>query len=435
MTKANQLSLLALFSSLLVVAAVRKTPQGLYSDPAWQLEALQQYVEGRSISINHTANPITSDLTQSVMAWDIWWPPATQMFVYPFARHHMTLGLSIRIIASVGLVVGAVGWARWFACFDLSPIILFALVFLIPWMRYASNNLFLYSAEIFMFASAPWLLLAASSIAERWWRADRWKPQYWAATALLGFALGFRYCLKYSGVLMSLGIATFLIIELFPRQSGRRWIFSARGIAQSMLLGLALLAPVLGLCWVNFKLGNAMNGASATAGWYWRSEGLMALLSNPALALGDADSLLRFTFLNPNRPLFAHEIGLRFLGLPGGLLIVVILCRARKLSVPARLAVTVLAVSWPIMAAVWNFSQVADYAARHLMSPSISILPLILQEGAHWWSSTSQRRTRWILSAAGLLYIAVPLAYGYISVFAKVIRTPETYVCGPAELY
>ena len=69
------LAVVALLSALLVVALASRVPQALYSDPAWQLEALAQHVDGRSPSINERVHPDTADLSVDTREWIVWWAP------------------------------------------------------------------------------------------------------------------------------------------------------------------------------------------------------------------------------------------------------------------------------------------------------------------------------------------------------------------------
>src|SRR5256885_822132 len=73
-----------------------------------------------------------------------------------------------------------------------------------PFGRHASNGLFLYSAEMLVFAAAPWLLLATRRFLDR----DRaMSPARETAAAWgLGLALGAAYWLKGSLGFVALGV-------------------------------------------------------------------------------------------------------------------------------------------------------------------------------------------------------------------------------------
>ncbi len=437
MTTANQLSLLAALSGLLVIGAVSKTPQGLYSDPAWQLESMQQYMEGISPSINHTVNPLPQDLSTNVTSWGTWWPPGTQLLVYPLARHLLPLGTVVRILTATALFIGAIGWARWIALFDLPSALQTSIVFLFPWIRYSSNPLFLYSPEILLFATAPWFLLAVWTITYRWWMRDRFEPWQWFFTAFLGLALGLRYWLKYSGVLLSLGLVTFLAWKAFHPvdEEGHRRPVPASAWIKVCVLIVFLAIPMALISAANLHFGHTMNGATATAGWYWHWESLLAMLANPALTLADSDAVLRYFLLNPHHPLVHHEIVIRLIGLPGGLLLWAILLSRRSWKGPDQLAVTALSCCLVLLGIIWTFSHSADFAARHMSSAGMAMLPLALEQGLRCWRPVPGGRTRRFLLAGGFLYVLIPLVYGYLSVFGKIIRTPEDYVLGPAHVY
>src|SRR5438045_5161788 len=139
--------LAAAASSLLVVLAATPVFQGIYSDPAYQLKAVQQKLSGESPSINVRISPAPDDLSRDAQEWIVWWTPGTQITVYPFMRAGLPLGRAVRAVAAITLIAGSIGWVTWFGFFDLPAPVLFALAVMFPFIRYASNGLFLYSSE------------------------------------------------------------------------------------------------------------------------------------------------------------------------------------------------------------------------------------------------------------------------------------------------
>src|SRR5207248_9617528 len=111
--------LVAAGASLFAVLAVTPVFQGIYSDPAYQLRAVQQKLAGESPSINVRISPAPDDLSRDVHEWIAWWTPGTQIAVYPFMRAGLSLGRSVRAVAAITLVAGSVGWATWFSFFEL----------------------------------------------------------------------------------------------------------------------------------------------------------------------------------------------------------------------------------------------------------------------------------------------------------------------------
>ena len=144
---------IAFVASLVVVLATVRVTQGLFFDPATQLIAVQQRLAGASNSINRLVRPDVSDLSRDVDEWIVQWTPGTELLVYPMMRAGLSLGASVRIVAAVALVVGAVGWITWFERFDVPPAIIAILAATWPFLRHASNGLFFYSAEMLVLSS------------------------------------------------------------------------------------------------------------------------------------------------------------------------------------------------------------------------------------------------------------------------------------------
>ena len=122
-----------------------------------------------------------------------WWRgvPGTPLVFLPFLRAGLTPARAARVVAAVA---GSVGWAAWFARFDLPDTMLFTFALVVPWMRFASNALFLYSPEILVFATVPWILLGALAV-------ERSKRGTLAGAAALGLAAGALYIVKDLGQL------------------------------------------------------------------------------------------------------------------------------------------------------------------------------------------------------------------------------------------
>src|ERR1035441_1390225 len=107
------LPVLALVSSITLLLLVARTPQALYSDPAWQLKALQQYLSGESKSFNDLVQPSPSDLSVNSSEWISWWPLGTNILIYPLLRAGMAMGTAVRCLADVALLLGSFGFGYW----------------------------------------------------------------------------------------------------------------------------------------------------------------------------------------------------------------------------------------------------------------------------------------------------------------------------------
>jgi hypothetical protein len=425
----SRLSWITLCSTLVLAGLTLRTPQSLYSDPAYQVDALQEYLQGHSHSFNETIKPMASDLSKDESNWIIWWPPGTQLAAYPWMAHGFSIGATLRIITLLMIAIGAMGWVRWMALFDLPEGLLIALAILLPWMRYVSNSLFMYSAEILVFGTAPWILLSTHAYAEAWQGRRLSWGALWACGGLLGIALGMRYVLKYSGVFLSMGALLFLAGEMAKDRQHRPFL----GVLSLIALGCAL--PVIILNVLNHHFGHVANGLIATAGLHFHWNALGAAIGDPALAVADADGLCRFLFLHPGHYRMTSDAALWWIGLPGGLLLLGLLMRSKASTPAERLTRLAVLTTQLCVWIVWSFSLVADFAARHLASAAIMALPFCLQEGIRLWRAPSPRAVRAGLVLAGAVYIAVPLVYGVVSVAAKVRRTPAHYGLDNHRLY
>src|SRR5439155_8323753 len=177
--------------------------------------------------------------------------PGTELVTYPLLRAGLSLGASVRIVAAAALVSGAAGWAAWFAQFELSAAIVLPLAAAWPFVRHASNGLFLYSAEMLVFAAAPWLLLATRRFLAR----DRsLSPARQATAALgLGFALGAAYWLK--GSLGFVAVGVLLAIAVSEARSTR--------VRRRALLVISAAAAGAAVPFVTLSVVNRLAGGGA----------------------------------------------------------------------------------------------------------------------------------------------------------------------------
>ena len=127
--------LAALCVSVLIVAGTTPVVQGLYSDPAVQLRAVQQRLLHDSTSINTLVQPDKTDLSRDAGTWIMWWTPGTQIVTFPLMRAGLPLGHSLRVLSAAALIIGSIGWATWFSYFAMPDAVLFALAAFFPCIR------------------------------------------------------------------------------------------------------------------------------------------------------------------------------------------------------------------------------------------------------------------------------------------------------------
>ncbi len=191
---------IAVVSALAVAAvAASRTDQSFYSDPALQMKTVLQFLAGESSRPNDWTRPDYADLSRSASEDLIVWAPGTPLAFLPFVRAGLTPARAARAVAVLALVAGSAGWVCWFGRFNLPDTILFTFALVLPWMRFSSNALFLYTAEILVFAIVPWILLAALAV-------ERAKRGALAGAAALGLAAGALYIVKYSAVFVTAGV-------------------------------------------------------------------------------------------------------------------------------------------------------------------------------------------------------------------------------------
>ncbi len=160
----------ALAGGLAVVSGVWGVRQSLYSDLVWQMKAVQQWLEGNIASPMHFVSPRTDDLSRSEAMWISLWPPAFVLLTLPLLFLGESIGSSVRVVSATFFVIGPVGWARCFRLFSLPTWLVLRGLF--PAISYASNAIFLSSAETLLYGSVPGVLTATHSLAEKC-RAER----------------------------------------------------------------------------------------------------------------------------------------------------------------------------------------------------------------------------------------------------------------------
>jgi hypothetical protein len=410
-------------SAIAVCAIAARTHQSLYSDPALQMKTVVQALAGTSPRVNDWIRPDYDDLSRDADERLVIWAPGTPLAFLPFVGEGLAPASAARAVAVLALVAGAAGWTWWFAGFGLARGLVLAFAVLVPWIRAANNSLFVYSNEVLLFATVPWVLVAALA-AERTRGNGRW-----ASAIGVGLAAGLLYVVKYS--------ASFVTGSILVWGAWRAWRSSdeprvARA-ARLVIVAFAAAVPVLALNRLNQQGGSAnLITATWSVGWQWQN--LLHAVSFPALTAADLDSLLRYLLMHPVHGITQDAWWLTVAGLPGGVLIAALAVRATRRGAAPDLARVVLAVSVAALVIVWTISPVISVEARHVMSAGLTMLPLALAEGFAW-RATASRGTRRTLGAAAIVFVALPLAYGVTSVFAKVVRYPRDYRPGASGVY
>jgi hypothetical protein len=412
---------------VVVIAAVTPVYQGIYSDPAYQLKAVQQKLSGASWSINNRVRPDPDDLSRDTGEWISWWTPGTQLTVYPLMRAGLTLGTAVRAVAAISLVVGAIGWVTWFSAFAIPTPILYVLAAALPFVRYASNGLFLYSSESLVFAAGPWMLLATLAFVDD--GSERRCGYVWYA--VFGLLLGAAYWLKDSLAFVAFGAVVALAIDAWRRRGEDL----AGHLARCVAAGIGAAIPFVTLVALNHRYGILANKVtSAFAPKIPNVRTIADALALPALQMADAFALWDYVLMHPSHPIVRDAIWISVIGVPGGLLLWWLFFRRSAVDGAGLIARSVLVCSLASLAAIWIVSDAIDHKPRHIATAAFAMLPVVVSEAHRRWSGLSALG-RGVLLAGAVGYLAVPMAYGIVSVGAKVARFPRNYQPGPARIY
>jgi hypothetical protein len=419
-TKRTSLGL-ALASCVVFGSFICRTPQAVYCDPSCQLKALQQFMARESSSFNRMVICDSNDLARDTTEWFSWWPPGTQLVVYPLAAMGFSFGAALRLTVLGFIILGSVGWVLWFNLFNLPKWVQFGWAIFLPWMHFASNCAFIFSVEVMGFGLVPWMLWGTNSLSRAAQRREHDSIALIVGAAALGLSLGFVYMLRYAIVFTSLAAVLYLWTQLRPASF------------VSVLIGFVI--PVGAMNIINFVASRDMNPVVLTAGLHLKVLSIPWIASLSALALTDGYSMLTYIFLHPVHGLLKEKWPILLIGLPGGIFLFTLIYHQRHSQGPTRLAIIHLAVPALLFLVIWNFSMVFDYHGRYLAVYSMSVLPVALQQGIVYWRKNTGILWRTALALAGFIYVLVPLLYGAVSVVAKVRRTPSNYAFGPSHIY
>ena len=383
-------------------------PQRISYDPAWGFTALKEFMNGTTPSVNHLTSPAPEDLSRDTTRWIYWWPPSSQFLVYPLMRTGLTLEQAVRLIVLFCIGFGALGWSIWVSRFDLPLSWKIALATGLPWMRYASNTLFRYSTETFVFGFAPWILLATALLAQRWKSGKTTR----AAVAATGILFALSYWIKYTLVFIPIGCALYLTFQA-ARSGKRRQLFELAFAIGSLIFG------VFSLNLVNWFLSKQLNPISATLHPSFRWEDLFFAFSFFPMALADANSFWKFAFMHPAYGLFTKfpnaasivkgtSMWLGWVGLPGVGWIIWSIAHRRRGHKETDLSTVCALTAFCLILALFIVSRVPVYESRYIAAAGIAILPLCLQT----LSSTKPGWKKIVFSTMAAFYVWLPLIGG-----------------------
>jgi hypothetical protein len=245
---------------------------------------------------------------------------------------------------------------------------------------------------------------------------------------LLGYGVlvGFAYWLKYSAVFISLGALVHLAITAW-KQPRRRSFFELAIVGGLFCLVVGVLNVL------NHAMGAAMNAVTEHPSFLldWRLP--FNLVGLMAMAMADADGLARYVLFHPGRSLLPFNyLTLCYLGIPGGVMLFWLLVR-RHASPAVILSRDVLLTLSALFVAVMAVFSARAMEARYIAAIGIALIPAVI-ESAMQLAPKLRLAARALLLAGGIIYVAIPMAYGAFSVVGKIARTPA-YRAGPSGLY
>jgi hypothetical protein len=400
---------MVLLSWSVLALASASAPPFVYSDQALQLKALQQFMHRQSWSPNHVTTADPADLSRDKQEWIIWWPPSTQLVVWPLAAAGLSLGGAVRAVALLAVLIGSLGWSRWWQLFELPRRFVIAAAILMPWLRYSSNAVFQYSADVLAFAAVPWALVGVHRIV-----ADAQPNERTCArrACSVGFMLGALYVVKYAAVFVTAGACVALLDA---------WRHGRRVSLRTAITVLAMcVLPIAALSLFNRVWGGAANMLMAFNEWRLTPSMFVYLIGNPALMAGDAGSLLSFVLTNPAHGLWKDPLVVAALGVPGGIVMAWLL--TRPTTIAERMSAIILAVSAVAMLMAWTLSTAVSVEARHVAGASLACTPAVVAGGLRRWR-TAAAGVRTALAATALGYLVIPWGvYGPASAIAKSAR-------------
>jgi hypothetical protein len=408
----------AVASAGVLVALALLVPPFIYSDQADQLKALQQSLSGESRGLNELVFPDSTNLAADTTEWIVWWPPSTQVLAWPLLRAGLSIGAAIRIIAIVAVVAGAIGWAWWWALFELPTSWILAAALLVPWQRYASNGLFQYSAETLAFAAVPWVLIAAAASVRE---IDAGRTPSWSVLFSTGLASGALYWVKYSSVFVTAGVTLFVLARLATARSWKS--------AGALAIGAALPAVLLSV--LNRHFGGAANMLAQSGAFRLDPRMFAYAIGNPAAMSADAGAVLDYVLTNPERGLGLTAFAVALASVPAGVTLAWLLTgSATRVE---RLAATTLAVTVGLIVIAWMASPAVSFEARHVAGAAMAVLPAAVAIGRRGWRGFAAPLQSWLV-AVSLAYVIAPWIYGPVSVAVKTLR-PQGYVTSDSGIY
>ena len=266
------------FVLLIQLTLVLGTAKGISWDPSYGLLAAQQHRVGMSPSIFKLVEADPVNISQLVETPVSYWAPAYQFIPYAFRFFGFSWGESLNLTLAVALIVGAIGWFKYFARIFGSTEFACWLSALLALTRFRWTMALTYDGgDQLIWAASPWVLISAATAFERIQERDLYGASVRSGLAgALGASL---FALKFSGVFVAIGSAAVFASLCVKR---RYWMMLA-------FAGFGFSAVILAIYSAGFPQG--VTPANSTKKLDVLQS--IAVFGMPAVGATDLDRLLR----------------------------------------------------------------------------------------------------------------------------------------------
>jgi hypothetical protein len=224
-------------------------PFSLASDMGYQALSARQYFDRYTPRFHSIRLVDTHDIARDVISPIIAWTPVYNALFLSALKAGLSVGTAARVMALLLSLVGALGWTRVVLLVGLrGRWKIFGIVVASLYCLRTGSVTISSTGDLIIYAVAPWLLVAASSLSVPLPSGSR--KRLAVRTVILCLALGLVYWLKYTGIFLSIAILIALLIEQF------RTVIRTRFLPSLVLMvpyGAAFVAPAIALKVYNYS--------------------------------------------------------------------------------------------------------------------------------------------------------------------------------------
>jgi hypothetical protein len=263
-------------------------------DPVPQMKGIQQWLRGESTLLNSLVTVNPKDISQNLQTWIVWHAPGVSIAYLPLTAIGLPLGVAARTTAYILFVSGGIGWLKLLDAIGSDWRVKMIVSCLLSLYYLEIGCSFIFTAgDVIPWAVLPWLLVYTIYICSQLDLGSKSYNHMLLHSALLGLLLGGVYWLKYSGFLVSVGVLTYIIINLlfFNKSHSllKRLMILAICTVSTLLPVICLTLIHQSLAGVNSAVDQFQNAIPVpspdTRGWRL----LVSFLAAPGLALFNSE--------------------------------------------------------------------------------------------------------------------------------------------------